>query len=345
LGGLTAEDRARVPEFRRTLAVVDLDAARAIEEVIPDLLHELLGGAAATGRPVACSRGWDFDYLHPSGQAALTTRIVDFAQRISAPDDSPGDFALYDPLSPHPSQRNRVCDDTLLKSDACRKTQVGRAYQRSGLDRVSQIRALVCDGGMLLTWIGAFRDEPFGEREREILQSLIDSLQRRLKAERVLRGVDSGWSALGGVLDAVGLPAFVATAAGHIEHANRAGRASFVRSREEVVHEIGRAVLGHPSRAASVHEISESGTRTRFVVFLRGRDYAARIEGARAEWGLTHRECEVLGHLVEGDANKDIATKLSRSPRTIEIHVSAILRKAGVDDRTRLALRFSGCVD
>jgi DNA-binding CsgD family transcriptional regulator len=334
-----------VQELRRKLGIVDLDAVRPIEAVVPDLLRDLLGGAAATARPVACGRGWSFEHFHPSGSAALTARIVDVARQISANDNSPDDFALYDPLSPHPSQRNQVCGDDVLKADACWTTQVGRACLRSGLDKVSQIRALVCDGGMLLTWIGAFREEPFGVREQRILQSVMDPLRRRLRVERVLRGIDPGWKAFGAVLDAVALPAFVVTAAGHVEHANGAGRASLARSRREVIDEVGRVVQGRGPDAASVFEISEKGTGARFVVFLRGRDHGARIESARVDWGLTHRECEVLRHLVDGDANKDIATKLGRSPRTVEIHVSAILRKSRIDDRTRLALRFWGFRD
>jgi DNA-binding NarL/FixJ family response regulator len=66
---------------------------------------------------------------------------------------------------------------------------------------------------------------------------------------------------------------------------------------------------------------------------------AARLARARRIWRLTERETEVLEQLARGDANKDIAPKLGCAPRTVEIHVSALLRKSRAQTRTRLALR------
>ncbi len=44
--------------------------------------------------------------------------------------------------------------------------------------------------------------------------------------------------------------------------------------------------------------------------------------------------------VAQGDANKEIATKLGASLRTIEVHVGSILRKARVESRARLIARF-----
>jgi len=49
--------------------------------------------------------------------------------------------------------------------------------------------------------------------------------------------------------------------------------------------------------------------------------------------GLTARELEVLGLLAEGWRNAPIAARLSRSPRTVEHHVEAILAKLDVTSR------------
>jgi DNA-binding NarL/FixJ family response regulator len=49
--------------------------------------------------------------------------------------------------------------------------------------------------------------------------------------------------------------------------------------------------------------------------------------------GLTSREAEVLGLLAAGLSNAKIAAQLGLSDRTVDNHVSAILRKLGV--RTR----------
>lgn len=56
---------------------------------------------------------------------------------------------------------------------------------------------------------------------------------------------------------------------------------------------------------------------------------------------LTGRESEVLALLAEGAANADIAARLHISVRTVEHHVSNILAKLGVDNRTQaVAARF-----
>ncbi|HKK23895.1 MAG TPA: AAA family ATPase [Pseudohaliea sp.] len=55
--------------------------------------------------------------------------------------------------------------------------------------------------------------------------------------------------------------------------------------------------------------------------------------------GLTRRETEVLALMAEGASNADIARSLSRSPRTIEHHVSSILGKLKAANRLEATLR------
>jgi len=52
---------------------------------------------------------------------------------------------------------------------------------------------------------------------------------------------------------------------------------------------------------------------------------------------LTEREVEVLAHVSDGRSNAEIAERLVVSPKTVEHHVSAILRKLGVHDRAAAA--------
>jgi DNA-binding CsgD family transcriptional regulator len=54
--------------------------------------------------------------------------------------------------------------------------------------------------------------------------------------------------------------------------------------------------------------------------------------------GLSKRQLEILGLLAEGKTNTEIAEALSRSPNTVKLHVSAILRHLHVKSRTQAAL-------
>ncbi len=55
--------------------------------------------------------------------------------------------------------------------------------------------------------------------------------------------------------------------------------------------------------------------------------------------GLTPKEVQVLALLVEGASNAEIAERVSRSPRTIEHHVSAVLAKLNASNRLEAILR------
>jgi len=53
---------------------------------------------------------------------------------------------------------------------------------------------------------------------------------------------------------------------------------------------------------------------------------------------LSSREMEVLSYITEGKSNKEIAAILGISHQTVKNHVTSILRKLGVEDRTQAAI-------
>lgn len=57
-----------------------------------------------------------------------------------------------------------------------------------------------------------------------------------------------------------------------------------------------------------------------------------------ADLGLTQREMEIVSYIACGQSNKDIARKLFISEKTVKNHVSSILKKMELDDRTQVAV-------
>ena len=58
----------------------------------------------------------------------------------------------------------------------------------------------------------------------------------------------------------------------------------------------------------------------------------------RKTYGLTPRELEVVGCIVEGCSNRDIAKQFAISEETVKRHLSNIFDKTGVSTRLELAL-------
>jgi two-component system, NarL family, nitrate/nitrite response regulator NarL len=65
---------------------------------------------------------------------------------------------------------------------------------------------------------------------------------------------------------------------------------------------------------------------------------AALVQGRAAGPRLSARELTVLGLLTEGASNKVIARAASIAEATVKVHVKAILRKIGAQNRTQAAM-------
>ena len=67
----------------------------------------------------------------------------------------------------------------------------------------------------------------------------------------------------------------------------------------------------------------------------RPRAAYVRNDAAIAALGISARECEVLGMLAAGHANKVIARRLDISPNTVKTHVARLYEKLEVASRTQ----------
>jgi DNA-binding NarL/FixJ family response regulator len=61
-----------------------------------------------------------------------------------------------------------------------------------------------------------------------------------------------------------------------------------------------------------------------------------RIENFHERYKLSEREQEIVQLLVDGMSYKEIAYRLSLSPRTVEIHIYRIFKKCSVNTKLEL---------
>ncbi|MGO4546497.1 response regulator [Paenibacillus sp. 2TAB23] len=106
-----------------------------------------------------------------------------------------------------------------------------------------------------------------------------------------------------------------------------AGAVSYVLktvSAEELIYAISGAFKGMPVMTADVSQALTRGLRQRTA--------------QSGDEGLTEREKEVLLLIADGQSNKEIAEELHISIKTVKTHVSNLLMKCELDDRTQLAV-------
>jgi DNA-binding CsgD family transcriptional regulator len=65
-----------------------------------------------------------------------------------------------------------------------------------------------------------------------------------------------------------------------------------------------------------------------------------RMTVEMASIGITPREKQVLDLIIDGNANRAIATSMGISLDTVKSHLSHLFKKAGCDSRLQLAMKF-----
>ena len=254
------------------------------------------------------------------------------------------DFPLYyNPLAPAVHHQNRVIDalawierhdpGTWERNPMCEKVLRHRNAHRS-----SQPRALIWNGRLLLGWFGGMDPSPPTPRQMTILSELVKPMRQRLAAEESLRETPYVRAALDIMLARIGSPAFVVTSRGTIRESNDAGRALLARD-STLTTSLRDAVAGR--RTAIPIEVIPMGCAEALwlaTVTPASRDarIAACLESCTTRWSLTRRQKQVLALIVQGQSNAAIAAELKCVERTVELHVSALLDRFDVDNRSAL---------
>jgi len=102
-----------------------------------------------------------------------------------------------------------------------------------------------------------------------------------------------------------------------------------------------QAVAAFRSAAGAAEEMGAFSERQLAVQRLRALGVRTWRRGRMSgEGGLTAREREIASLVAAGASNPEIARKLFLSRKTVERHVSNILRKVGAKNRTELASRL-----
>ncbi len=112
-----------------------------------------------------------------------------------------------------------------------------------------------------------------------------------------------------------------------VVEAIEAGAVSYVLktvSADELIYAMQGALKQMPVMSADVSQALTRGLRKR--------------SAHNDDEGLTEREKEVLLLIAEGKSNKEIGDELHISIKTVKTHVSNLLMKCEVEDRTQLAI-------
>lgn len=262
----------------------------------------------------------------------------------SALDGAPPRGVCYNPARPERRQRNRAVRTRAEFTPIYEQSAAVVCLATLGLEDRDELRVLLCDGPALIAWVGGWRSDDFGRREAALLCALAPALAKRLRLERDLQSSSLPLAALDAALGALGAAAFITRRDGSVVRANEPGRALVAHGYEAVRGRL-RDAVAHPQEAGGGHQVTRiraKGLGEHFLVVCTAAtpDAARRTAAAAKNWGLTPREAEVLVYVVDGADNKTVASKLGVSVRTVELHVSHLLRKAGASRRSEAVARF-----
>lgn len=364
---LTRAERASVGEIGHALSTVEENGRTGVFDHLMPAVRTLLGmeqSALFLFEQSNGTVGVDRLYIDGSALAASEARAIADAHFRST-----RVWALYDPKNPEAEQQNlpMVVGGTLeaLTENGSAVNRRSTASSRLGIesdelearleafDRTErallgpigwsgrkQLRALLCDHSALVGWLGGTADD-FGAREKFILGLLVPAFLARIRLDKRLEQGALAAVGLAAALEAIASPAFVISMNGIVQHANAIGRAALEAGPETAARLRELASGSTLPNDVTIAPLSSPGLPPHLLVMTRSRaaDVERTLHSAAVRWGLTAREVDVLRELIGGAANKEIGATLGCSYRTVEIHVTHLLAKAGCSSRLALTAR------
>lgn len=338
---VTQQQKSRLAAIVRRLDALHLDASDPVAEIVPEVGTLLEVDSTAIYSVREHTTGWQFDRwsLHDMPSAPIKAGMLRLFERRGIP------VLFYDVARPAASQRNRLIEATALIDAtypggwraAPLNTEV---LAPLGLGHQRQHRVLMCEGAALLAWFGAFHGSALTDVQQRLLYAVAARLRRRLRTERLLENTPRRLALLDAALDQIGSAAFVLAGGGAILATNAAARRMLATHNREVRAALQDALAGRPNELAfGLTEIRDRGIPAHWLAIAHPTREARIAEGVDAAvrcWQLTRRQAQVVALVVRGLSNAAIAAELSLSIRATELHVTALLDRAGVDNRAAL---------
>jgi DNA-binding CsgD family transcriptional regulator len=331
-------DRARA--IVAELDVLRLDQPSAITTMLGAMRELLELEAMACVTPVERTSGWGvdrFDVDNIPNQTKFRHLTLQYLQH------APRRIGWFDPVRPEPEQRNLALE--LGELCTAEEHKSSRGYREvlvpMGLHHHHVIRSLICDGASLLAWFGGFSPSAIDRRQRELLNTLVPTLRRRLATEQRLGAIARTTAALEASLEQLGVPAFVVGNNGRVFESNEPGKLMLQTQRSEVAQAIRAALAKKPAALEfELTRLGMSGSAEHWLAVLRTKTSSVRVTQAVARatsrFKLSPRQKDVLALVVQGESNASIAAALGVSERAVELHISAMLERAGVENRASL---------
>jgi DNA-binding CsgD family transcriptional regulator len=222
----------------------------------------------------------------------------------------------------------------------------GRIAQRldgTGLGAAWQLRVLICEPDGSICVVAGFRENAPEPHELALFDALAPALRKRLAHERQLERGAIFEPVLRAALEQIARAAFVVDPHGALVAGNELGLCQYERDPGQTAEALRRNVEQGANAGFTVTEIPLPGAMPLHLVLAPKEDEDSdRLLDISSMLGLTQRQIEVFKLLVRGEPNKSIAAALGCAERTVEAHITAMLKKARVDSRAMLvALHFS----